>query len=1116
MDLCGNLRALPRRGRGEPNQLNPSSMRFFTFLLGAWLMLLLPIGLGAQGVTTASIFGQITDGSTGDPLIGATVQAVHTPSGTTYGNVTDVNGFFRLPGLRVGGPYTITATYVGYEPLIEEGKYLQLGQALNFSRELGESSVSLGEVTVIANRSSVFDGGRTGQETTISEEQIEALPTVNRNISDYARLNPLAKVTEGDGFAISIAGQNNRFNTIYIDGAVNNDAFGLSGSGTNGGQTGVSPISIDAVEQFTVAVAPFDVRQSGFAGGSISAVTRSGTNDFEGSAYYFLRNESLTRNEGYINDQRFRFDEISEFSAKTYGARLGGPIVKDKVFFFVNAELQRDETPQPFNIANYTGNSDASDIDRLRDFVQSEYNYDLGSFDNNTAYLNSDKFLAKLDFNLSSVHKLSVRHSYVSAENLEARLSNTNNLNFINGSEFFISKTNSSALELNSIFNNNTSNNLTIGLTIVRDDRDPFGGDFPTVRINDGDNRQRIEFGADRFSTANLLNQDVLTIKNDFNIYKGRHSILLGANLEFFKAGNLFVRENFGSYQYFGIGDTTGLDQFLLGLPSSQYDRSFSQVDNVTGDDSDAIADLRQTLLGFYIQDEFQVTDRLRLTGGLRADISIYPNDVPVNAQFNNETIPLLEAAGYDLEGARTGQGISSAILFSPRLGFNWDVLGTRTLQLRGGIGIFTSRAPLVWVGGAYNNYGFNIGGVRERNSVVFNPNINDQVPGEIDLTDPSPSGQIDLFAENFKLPQTTKINLAVDYKLPGDINLTLEGLYTKFNNYVRYQSLNLDPDNIRRLTGTPDDRVYYTSPEPIDPTYTGIYLGSNTDKGYSWNFSAVLQKPFTNGFIGTLGYSYGDSYSLFDGTSSQNSSQWRGYYNPEGRNNDGPVQRSAFAAGHRIFSSTSYAFETKYTKTTFALFMNGDVSEAYTYVVGADNDEFVNDFGFNFNEVAFVPASADQINLVENRDGVSPEEQYAALEEFIEADNYLRERRGQYAERNGAWGPFNVIFDARILQDFRIPMKNGKTNTLQLSLDIFNLNNLLNKNWGKLNNLGFGTYSLVNLEEISDEGVPTYTVPTEILEDGSPATIFNNDIDDSGLRSARYTMQVGLRYTFQ
>ncbi|NJB85149.1 hypothetical protein GGR26_000894 [Lewinella marina] len=1090
-------------------------MRFFTASLTVLLVTLLSFSAAAQGVTTSSIFGQLTDASTGDPLIGATVQATHTPSGTTYGNVTDEKGFFRLPGLRVGGPYTISATYIGYDPVIQDEVFLQLGQSFNFSRALGEGGVNLGEVTVTAIRSDVFDGKRTGQETTISEEQIDALPTVNRNIADYARLNPLAKIEEGDGFAIQIAGQNNRFNSIYIDGAVNNDAFGLSGSGTNGGQTGVSPISIDAVEQFTVAVAPFDVRQSGFAGGSISAVTRSGTNNLEGSAYYFFRNENLTREGGFTNEEGFEFDPIAEFSAKTYGARLGGPIVKDKVFFFVNAELQRDETPQPFSIANYQGASSASELEGLSNFVQNTYGYNPGSYDNNTAFLNSDKLLGKLDFNLSNVHKLSVRHSYVHAENLEARGSGSRSINFLNGSEYFISKTNSSAVELNSLFNN-SANNITIGFTTVRDDRDPFGPDFPTVRLQDGDNG-RIELGADRFSTANLLDQDILTIKNDYSIYAGRHNILIGANFEFFKAGNLFVRENFGSYQYFDNDSLTGVQQFMMGMPSSQFDRSYSQVDNVTGDESAAISTIKQSLIGFYVQDEFQVNDQLRLTGGLRIDVPLWPNDVPENQQFNEETIPLLEGAGYDLQGARTGQFIKSSILFSPRLGFNYDVLGNQTLQLRGGIGIFTSRIPLVWPGGAYNNYGFNIGGVRLRNEVVFNPDVNSQPPGDIDLSNPAPSGQIDLFAENFKLPQTTKVNLAVDYQLPHNFILTLEGLYTKFNNYVRYQSLNLDPSNIARMTGSPDNRVYYTSSSALDRTYTGIYLGTNTDKGYSWNFSAVLQKPFTNGFVGTLGYSYGDSYSLFDGTSSQNSSQWRGYYNPEGRNNEGPVQRSAFAAGHRVFSSATYIYEgIKNTKQTFSVFMNGDVRGAYTYVVGASNRNFVNDFGFDFNEVAYIPASASEINLVEDRNGNSPSEQYAALDAFIESDPYLSENRGQYAERNSNWSPFKTIFDARFLQDFYIETGKGHRNTLQFSLDVFNLNNLLNKEWGQINSLGFGTYSLVNLEDLSDDGVPTYTVNREILDGAQPDEIFNDNLDDSGLRSSRWTMQLGVRYIFK
>lgn len=1092
-------------------------MRFLLRALVTLLVVALPIFVVAQGVTTAAMSGRLTDGSSGEPLIGATIQAVHTPSGSTYGNVTDADGFFRLAGMRVGGPYTVTATYVGYEPITQEGIFLRLGQDYTFNEQLGTSGVDLTEITVVSSRSDVFDGKRTGQETSINEEQINVLPTVSRSIADFARLNPFAQINEGgDGFAIQIAGQNNRFNSIYIDGAVNNDVFGLAGSGVNGGQTGVSPISLDAVEQFVVSVAPFDIRQSGFAGGSISAVTRSGTNEFEGSAYYLFRNDGLTRDNGFTNDEGFNFANLSDFSARTYGARLGGPIIKDKVFFFVNAELQRDETPQVFDLGNYEGDSDASDLEDLRNFVSDNYGYNVGSFDDNTAFLDSDKIIGKLDFNLSSNQKLSLRHSYVRAENLEARASGSNDIDFINGSEFFVSTTNSTALELNSLFANNTANNLTIGATFVRDDRDQFGPQFPEVTIDDGEGR--IRFGGEPFSSANLLNQDVITIRNDFSLYRGQHNILIGANVEFFSAGNLFIRQNFGDYQFNGVGDTSGLEQFFLELPATRFDRSFSQVDNVVGDESGAIAEFNQTLLGFYIQDEFTVNDRLRLTGGLRIDVPIWPDDVPVNESFNTETVDQVTAVGNDLQGARTGDFIGTQIAFSPRLSFNYDVYGDRSLQIRGGVGRFTSRIPLVWPGGAYNNYGFNVGGVRleDEEAVVFDPDINNQ-PGEVNLADPSPSGQIDLFAEDFRLPQTTKVNLAVDYQLPWGVIMTVEGLYTKFHNYLRYTRLDLDPGEQRNLTGTPDNRVIYTDDRFLDTPYNGIYLASNTDKGYSWNGSLVFQKPFESGFLGTVGYSYGDSYSLFDGTSSQNNSQWRGFTNPAGRNEDRDAQRSNFAAGHRVFGNIAYTILGENTNQTFSLFMNGQTSRSYSYVIDANNNELVNDGGFNNEELVFVPASRGDIILEETTVGgvtFSPDEQYEILDQFISDDNHLSDRRGDFSERNGAWGPFNTIFDARFLQEFKI--NTGKnTNVLQFSLDVFNLNNLLNKDWGQINRVG-GSYRLLNLEDLSDEGVPTYSVVNEVLRGASPDEIYDNNLVDSGLRSSRWTMQLGVRYIFQ
>lgn len=1092
-------------------------------LLAICLMVVFVVTTGTvygQGITTSSMSGRIID-EAGEPLLGATIVAVHTPSGSQYGNVSDENGFFRIPNMRVGGPYKVTVSFIGYETWVNPGIFLTLGQTYSVNVSLSEEATQLSEVIVSGDRNDIFDGNRTGQETIINQETIESLPTVSRSLGDYVRFNPLANIQEGgDGFSISIAGQNNRFNTIYIDGAVNNDVFGLSGGGTNGGQTGVQPISIDAIEQFQVAVAPFDVRQSGFAGGSINAVTRSGTNEFEGSAYYFFRNESLAGKTPTDNSEVERV-KLDEFTAKTYGMRLGGPIIKDKLFFFVNGEVQRDENPQPFNFANYRGSATRQDIDNLTNFIKTNYDYDPGTFENNTAYLDSEKFLVKLDWNINANHKLSIRHSYVQAENLEARNSSPNFLGFINGSEFFISKTNSSALELSSTFGNNIFNKLTIGATIVDDDRDPLGQPFPTIRISqpssEGTQSSSIEIGAERFSTANLLKQDIITVNNEFEIYKGRHTLLFGANFEYYNVGNLFIRENYGSYRFFG-----GVDQFLNNLDaqgnpiSSRIERSYSQVDNVSGDESSAIASFEQILLGFYIQDQFQVSDRLKVTAGLRADLPIFLDDVPVNQDFNQNTIPLIEGAGYDLQGARTGSFIETQVLFSPRIGFNYDVAGNQRTQIRGGIGLFTSRIPLVWQGGAFNNYGLNIGGGRNSDE-PFNPDVNDQWPGEINPNTVTPSGQVDLFAADFKLPQTLKINLAVDQKLPWGMIGTLEAIYSKNKNYLRYQNLNLRPST-DNLTGGPDTRPLFDQFDEIDSKYTGIYLASNTDEGYSYNFVASLTKPFENGFSATVSYSYGDSYSLFDGTSSQNNSQWRGYFNPQGRNDEGDPERSDFSAGHRLLAQLSYAREyAGFMSSEIGLVFNGQSGRPFTYVVGAFNDDFVNDGGFDFNEVAYIPASASELNLMDIMDDgevvYTAAEQYAALDNFISDNKGLDDFRGEYVERNTARTPFESIVDLRFLQNFFIDMGNGKRNTLQVSFDIFNFTNLLNEDWGRRYFQRFGTYSLYNLQGYEADGTtPIYTVNTDLLEGSDP---WEGNVIDSGFRSSRWQMQIGLRYIF-
>jgi hypothetical protein len=1052
-----------------------------------------------QGVTTSSINGRISD-SDGEPLIGANITAIHTPSGSFYGNTTDFDGFFRISNMRVGGPYTVTISYTGFEDDVRENVYLRLGQAFQIDSDMTSSSVVLNEIAIVSSSTDIFDGNRTGAQTSISEDVINQLPTVSRSLGDFTRLTPQSTATEGnDGFAISFAGQNNRFNAIYIDGAVSNDVFGLAGSGTNGGQTGVSPISIDAIEEFQINLAPFDVRIGGFAGAAVSAITRSGSNKTQGSVYTFWRNESLAGRTPTDNDQVVR-ERLDDFTARTSGFRLGGALVKNKLFYFINAEIQRETTPLPFAFEDYIGDSDQAALSSLENKLINEFGYDPGTFTNNRRFLNSEKYTGRLDWNINNNHKLAFKLSSVLADNLEGVQSNASNIRFLNSSERFDSRTTTASLELNSIISPTLSNNLTIGYTAVRDDRDPNGEPFPFVLIEDGS--AEISFGSERFSTANLLNQDIFTITDNLSIYKGKHTFTVGTHNEFYSVDNLFLAFNYGSYEY------ANLNAFLNDENSSFFIRNFSLVDNISGDDSEAIASFNAGQLGVYLQDEIQVSNKLKVTGGIRLDLPFY-GSTPGNDAFNNETIPLLEAEGYDLRGARVGEFIQSRLQFSPRIGFNYDFTGENKSQLRGGVGLFTSRAPLVWVGGAYNNYGLNVGTALRFGDLPFNPQWDAQEPGAIDLNNVQPSGSVDLFAEDFKLPQFLKANLAYDYKIGNGWVLGLDALYNKTVQNVAYQNLNLRPSTTR-ATGTPDDRLLYDRRDEIDDTYDRILLGYNISGGYSYNLSGTLSKQFSNDFYGQVSYSYGDSFSVFDGTSSQNSSQWRGLHTVNGRNVEQPVRRSDFSAGSRFIAFLSYTLNwSENIGTTVSIFHESAAGSPYSYIY---ND------GGNFNNedsrersLIYVPASSDEIILVDDN-GITPEQQWTALDEFISNDPYLSTRRGQYAERNSNRGPWSHVMDLKFIQDIATNI-GGSDHKLQFTVDIFNFTNLLNSSWGRRNFVGsFGSAEILDFEGFQNDTEPTFTFNSNRLnEDGELVRI----IDDNGIQSSRWQLQLGVRYLF-
>lgn len=1072
-------------------------------LLISFLMLAVTASF-AQGVTTSSINGKVVDGN-GEPLPGSNVVAVHTPSGTSYGAITDFDGFYRILNMRVGGPYTITYTYVGFEDVVKNDIYLQLGNAEKIDVPMKESASELDEVVITAVRGGVFDSGKTGAETNVSSREIATLPSVSRGLGDFVRKTPQALVAENG--SISLAGQNNRYNAIYLDGTVNNDVFGLAASGTNGGQTGVNPLSIDAIESFQINLSPFDVRQSGFSGGAINAITRSGTNKTEGSAYFFFRNQDLAgKTPGAIEtDTR---EKLAEFSAQLYGARVGGALVKDKLFYFVNYERQDEETPQPFNFSEYRGDSSLEDINALRQGLINTFGYDPGGFANNISTLTSDKLAVRLDWNVDDKNTITAKHNYVKAEQESPNSSSSSSINFFNRGIFFPSTTNSTSLEWNTSNGSNLANNLIIGYTTVVDDRDPLGSPFPSVTIRDG--AGSFFLGSEPFSTANLLEQDIFTVTNNFSIFSGAHNITIGGNFEYADVNNVFFGQNFGNYTFNSLADFNTYLDGVQGneVPVEDYSYGYSLIGGF-GDDSQGAATFNYSQLGFYVQDDIDFTDDLKLSLGLRVDVPFFEDGI-VNDDFNNRTIPLLESFGKDLQGARSGQAINSKAHVAPRLGFNWDVNGEKMTQIRGGIGVFTSRVPLVWPGGQYGNNGVSQGFAADfllDGDVLFNPDpTNQPVPEGQEVGSGTVGGNVDLFAADFKLPQTMKYNIAIDQKLPiWGLVASADFLYNDVITNVFYENLNVKGP-VGTLNGA-DNRPFYNRSDEIDDTYGRIILGSNTGLGHSYNATVSLTKPFSNGFSGQVAYTYGEGEFVFEGTSSQNSSQWRNRITVNGKNADPIATNSQFATGHRLSANALYEINwNENIKTTFGVFYNGQEGNPYSFTYNEGRD-LLNDDSRD-NALIYVPANQSEITLVPlEKDGViiSPQEQWEALNQFIEGNDYLRGRRGKYAEVNGDRGPWNHIIDLKFLQDFSLNVGENK-HTFQASLDIFNFTNLLNKDWGTRKFIS-RQIGLLTTEEGGPD--PEFTFDPEFLERGI------EDIDDSGIQSSRWQIQVGLRYLF-
>lgn len=1030
-------------------------------------------------VTTSAINGTVRDAR--GPLPGATIVAIHNPTGTKYAAMSSADGRYNFANMNTGGPYTITASYVGYKAEKIEGVFLKLGEAFVLKIKLSENGQDLQEVQVVAQGNTILNSKRTGASTTISKKQLETLPTLSRSLQDFTRLTPQAN---GNSFA----GTNNRFNSITIDGAVNNDVFGLSASGTPGGPANTQPISLDAIQEIQVLIAPYDVTQGNFTGGGVNAITRSGTNNVEGSAYFFGRNQNtIGKSVDGLNTK------ASEFYNTTYGARIGLPIIKNKLFFFANAEMTRIQTPTTFNVGDPGALITDADVKKIVDYTRTNYNYEVGPAGEVQTKTQSNKIFARLDWNISDHHQLTLRHNYIDA--FDDNLTRSSTLfRFGNNAYQFSNTQNVSVLELRSRFNQNLSNNLIIGYSAIRDKRKTPGTLFPQVTINNvgGVSGQSLSFGTERSSAANELDQDIFEFTDNLKLFAGKHTFTLGTHNEFFKFRNLFINNANGFWQY------NNLDDYLIGKPN-RVQAAYSLLP----EDSRPAARFSAAQLGFYFQDEIEAFENFKLTAGLRVDVPLF-FDKPL---YN----PLVPTA---FPGTNTNDLPSGQLLVSPRMGFNWDLTGDRAIQLRGGLGLFTGRVPFVWMSNQFTNSGMLYGSVDQTSStanpLAFVPDPNKQSTAGTQ----GKTYEVNLLAKNFRLPQTLRYSLGADFKLPAGIVATLDGLYSKTINNVVYKNINIKErvgTIAPALSGGQDTRPTYGG--KVNSTFTNALLLENTNKGSSYTLTGQLSKSFDFGLSLMGAYTYGKSEDVNSGASSTAFSNWQFVQIVNDPNNP-ELAYSNFDLRHRIIGSLSYGVnygKNKTFGTSVAIFYAGRSGSPFTYLYFGD----VNTDGANQNDLMYIPRNASEIKLVpfytrnsSNQVVVAPgtatpAEQWTALDQFISADPYLSKHRGEYAERNAARMPWQHQFDLRIMQDLG-GMINGTKNRLQLSVDVINVGNLLNKSGGRQYFVSNNANTIINYSttQSSDRGF-NFKAPANNI----PYSVSTFD--------SRWQAQIGLRYLF-